>query len=127
MLSAFVLSLSLLLAPPKTINVIVVTLTKGGVTIPLSPAGRADLRRDPTITRINVQIEKLPLPSTFGPAMNSYVVWAVSPEGYLENVGELAVDKDKGHLETTSRFDQVGVFVTAEPHYMVDRPSGSVA
>jgi hypothetical protein len=96
------------------------------MTLPLQPAGRADIRRDPTLTRISVEIEKMQLPSSYGTGMNSFVLWAVSPEGDIENVGELAMDKDRGRLETTTRFDQVGFIVTAEPHYMVDRPSGAV-
>jgi hypothetical protein len=54
------------------------------------------------------------------------VVWAVSPEGDIENVGEVAVEKDKRRLETTTRFEQAGLFITAEPDYMVDRPSSEV-
>src|SRR5215467_5430734 len=126
MIAVLTLALSLLMAPPKSVVVVVVTLAKGGLTLPLQPAGRADLRRDPTMTRILVEIEKLQPPSTLGAGLNSYVVWAISPEGDIENVGELAMEKDKGHLETTTRFDQVGLLVSAEPHYMVDRPSAAV-
>jgi hypothetical protein len=125
MVAALVFGFLLLLAPPKTVDVVVVTLSRGGLTVPLQPSGRVDLRREPTLTRVSIEIDKLAPPASAAPAMNSYVVWAVSPEGYIENIGELAMDKDKGRLETTTRFDQVGLIITAEPHYMVDRPSNA--
>lgn len=126
MVAALGLIVSLLLAPAKTVDVVVVTVSKGAVSVPLQPSGRAEFKRDATVTRIVVEVDKLPPLSTFGPAMNTYVVWVVSPEGYIENLGELSWDKDKGRLEATTRFDQVGVFITAEPHYMVDRPSSAI-
>jgi hypothetical protein len=126
MLAALALSASLLLAPAKTFVVTVLTLPKGGVTVPLQPSGRAEMRRDATVTRISIEVDRLHPPSTLGTGLNSYVVWAISPEGYIENIGEIAVDKDRGRLDTFSRFDQLGLIITAEPHYMVDRPSEAV-
>jgi hypothetical protein len=58
--------------------------------------------------------------------MNALVVWAVSPEGIFENLGELDVKEAKASLEATTRFDRFGILITAEPHYMVDRPSLAV-
>jgi hypothetical protein len=127
MLATLSLSLLLLLMPAHTTSVVVLTLPRNSVTVSLPPSGKADLKRDATVSRISIEIKNLPPPSTFGAAMNSFVVWAVSPEGDLENVGELAIDKNKGRLQTTTKFDQVGLLVTAEPYYMVDRPSAAVA
>jgi hypothetical protein len=129
MIPASILGLSLLLVPVDTSDVIVVTVPARGdiVTLPLSPAGKVELRRDVTVSRVRIETENMKPASAFGSGLNTYIVWAVSPEGLVENIGELAVEKDKGRLETTARFEQAGILITAEPHYMVDRPSAAIA
>ena len=105
------------------------------VTVPLSseirvaliPAARTEIKREDTVTRVRVEIDKVVAPSTLGPAFNTYVVWAVSPEGILDNLGELDIKGVKGQFSATTRFTQFGVLITAEPHYMVDQPSSAVA
>ncbi len=124
---AFILFL-FLLSPAANAEVVVVTLpAKGDVTVPLAPAGKADLKRDGTVTRVKIELDRLAPASTVGPSLNTYVVWALSAEGIVENIGEIAVDKDRGRLEATTRFEQLGLLITAEPHYMVDRPGSAVA
>jgi flagellar motor protein MotB len=125
MMASLAMGLGLLIAAANA-NVVVVTLTKGSVTIPLDPSGKAELKRDGTVTRVKIELEHLVPPLVAGPAYNTYVAWSVSPEGSYENIGELELNKDKGRLEATTRFGQVGILVTAEPHYMVDRPSAAV-
>jgi hypothetical protein len=125
MIAPFALSLALWMAAASA-NVVVVTVPKGSVTIPLEPSGKAELKRDGTVTRVKIELERLVPPLVSGPAYNTYVAWSVSPEGSYENIGELDLDKNKGRLEATTRFGQVGILVTAEPHYMVDRPSAAV-
>ncbi|SRR5579884_1382019 len=127
MITALVLVVSLLTMQGKTTDVTVVTLSRGALSVPLQPTGKADLKRDPTMTRISIEVDRVAPPSSLGPVFNSFVVWAVSPEGYYQNVGELAFDKDRGRLETTTPFDQIGILITAEPHHLVDRPSAAVA
>ena len=127
MFAAFTLVMSLLLAATSA-DVVAVTLpARSDVTLPLAPAGRVELKRDPTVTLVRIELDRVPAPSTLGPAFNTYVAWVVSPEGNFENIGELAMDKDKARLEATTRFEQLGLLITAEPHYMVDRPSAAVA
>ena len=98
----------------------------GDVKISLTLGARAELKREGTVTRIKIEIDKIAAPSTHGPAFNTYVVWAISPEGILDNLGELDVKNMKGQFGGTTRFTQFGIFITAEPHYMVDRPSSAV-
>src|SRR5215475_3252351 len=126
-MSVLSLALSLLIMAAGTADVTVVSLLRGEVTAPLTPSGRAGMRREGTVTRVRIEIDRLGPPSAMGPALNSYVVWAVSPEGTYENIGEVLIEKDKGRFEATTRFEQVGILITAEPHFMVDRPSSAVA
>src|SRR5215510_4831232 len=117
-----------LLTAANNVDVVVATVqSKGDVTLPLAPVGRVDFRRDVTVTRVKVEIERVPPAYTMGSALNVYVAWAVSPEGACENLGEVPLDGAKGRLEATTRFEQIGLLITAEPHYMVDRPGSAVA
>jgi len=125
MIAFLTLALSLLFAA-SSIDVTVITIPKGDITVPLTPTGKAEMKRDGTITRIKIEFDRAAPPAAAGPAFSTYVVWAVSPEGIYENIGEILMDKDRGRLEATTRFEQVGLLITAEPHYMVDRPSSAV-
>lgn len=90
-------------------------------------AARSEIRREGTVTRIKIEIDHIAPPSTLGPALHTYVVWAISPDGILDNLGELDIKGTKGQFEATTRFTQFGIFITAEPHYLVDRPNSAIA
>jgi hypothetical protein len=90
--------------------------------ITFAPAGKGELKREGTVTFVKVDVDQLRPPVA---PMNTYVVWAVSPEGVFENLGELQINRNKGSFEGTTRLSQLGLLITAEPHYMVDRPSSN--
>lgn len=114
----------LLLLALTTTDIVVVSLpVKGDATVALMPSGKAELRRDGTITTAKIEIQRLPPIATLGAGANTFIAWSVSPEGFFENLGEL---DEKGQLQATTRFDHLGIMVTAEPHYLVDRPSSMV-
>jgi hypothetical protein len=122
------LAFALFLVAGTPAEVIVVNLpAKGTMSLNLTPSGKVDFQRAATLSLIHVEIDKLEVVQKLSPSMNAYVVWAISPEGGFENVGELAVSDGKGRLDTVTRFDQFGILVTAEPHYMVDRPNSVIA
>jgi len=108
------------------VDVINVPLDKA-ISVVLAPAGRVEMRRDGTVTRVRVEVERPQSPAALGRALNTYSVWAVSPEGLFENLGELNINGNKGQLEATTRLGQLGILITAEPHFMVDLPSAAVA
>src|SRR5262249_1654669 len=74
------------------------------VKITFAPAGKAELRREGTVTHVKIDLDQLRAPA---PPMNTYVVWAVSPEGILENIGELQINRNKGAFEGTTRLSQL--------------------
>jgi hypothetical protein len=118
---------TLLLLPPTPAEVTVVQFAaKGKASLTLGPKGKAEVERTGTVTRVAVQMEALQFPQVAKGGMNSYVVWAVSPEGIFENLGELEQSGAKGSLEATTRFDRFAILVTFEPHYMVDKPSSNI-
>jgi hypothetical protein len=111
----------------STVDLDVLTLPlSNDVKAALTPAGRSELRREGTVTHVRIDIDRVAPPSALGPALNTYVVWVVSPEGILDNLGELDVNGVKGQFNATTRLSQFGILITAEPHYMVDRPSAAV-
>ena len=97
----------------------------GDVKITFAPSGKAEVRREGTVTRLKIEVDRLRPPVSWGQSLNTYIVWAVSPEGIFDNLGELQVDREKGEFNGTTRLTQLGVLITAEPHYMVDRPSSA--
>jgi hypothetical protein len=121
------LLLNLLLTAATPVEILVVNFPlKGNVSVSIGPKGKADVERLGTVTRVALQLEQIQAAHTVLGGMNALVVWAVSPEGSFENLGELEVDGSKAFLEATTRFDRFGILITAEPHYMVDRPSVAV-
>lgn len=121
--------LSLLLAlAVSTVDVVTVSLPlQNDLKVALAPAGKAELKREGTLTRVRLEVDRLQPSNAFGAGFNTYVVWVISPEGILQNLGELDVNKNKGQFNATTPLGQFGIVITAEPHYMVDRPSSAVA
>jgi hypothetical protein len=54
-------------------------------------------------------------------------VWAISPDGRAQNLGELMVDgSNKGKLNTSTPLQTFALIVTAEPYYSVSQPGDIV-
>src|ERR1044071_2925758 len=50
--------------------------------------GEAIMERRKSVTLIQINIGRLPPPSQVGPAFTTYVIWAITPEGIADNLGE---------------------------------------
>src|SRR5215469_12841512 len=107
------------------LDIVTLPLTND-VRVPMGQSARADVRREGTVTRVRIEADKVAAPSTLAPVLNTYVVWAVSPEGVFDNLGELDVNGTKGQFSGTTRLTEFGLLITAEPHYMVDRPNSAI-
>jgi hypothetical protein len=117
----------LLLLALGTVDLDVISVpVSNEIKVALTPGARSEIKREDGTTRIRIEIDRLAAPSTLGAAFNTYVVWAASPEGILDNIGELEIKGTKAQFSATTRLSQFGILITAEPHYMVDRPSSSV-
>ena len=77
-------------------------------------------------TKIQVDVDKMPAAQTLGDDLLTYVVWAITPEGRAENLGELMLDGDHARLQTATELQSFGLIVTAEPYYAVTQPSDMV-
>jgi outer membrane protein OmpA-like peptidoglycan-associated protein len=95
----------------------------------LMPQGNGEAKIDAGkgVTSVEVQIQNMSQPSTLGTEFMTFVLWAVSPEGRTNNLGEIIIDKDgKGKLSATTPFQTFSLFVTAEPYFAVRQPSESM-
>ncbi len=127
MLPSVFLSLLLASAQSGPVDLSLVTFPSGsGVDLPLSPNGKVEVRREDTLSRVKVEIDRIDSLSNLDPRLRANIVWAVSPEGEFENLGELEIDGREAQLETTTALQRFGVIVTAEPHFMVDAPNQTV-
>jgi len=83
---------------------------------------KIEARRD--ITLIEVKVERLAQPGQLGTQFLTYVLWAISPDGRTNNLGEILVNEDgKGELKVTTQLQTFSLIVTSEPYYAVRQPS----
>lgn len=76
---------------------------------------------------IEAKFHHLQPASKFGLEYMTYVLWAITPEGRANNLGELLVDGGgSGGLHVTSDLQAFGMIVTAEPYFAVTQPSDVV-
>ncbi len=80
-------------------------------------------------SEINLSVSKMPRPFELGAGYATYVLWAISPEGQVDNLGEI---KRRGFFEfdskmrVTTKLQTFALIVTAEPHFLVRRPSQAI-
>jgi outer membrane protein OmpA-like peptidoglycan-associated protein len=77
--------------------------------------------------QINAVFEKLDPATKFGADYLTYVLWAITPEGKANNLGEILLNSD-GTMKTTvtTSLQTFGLIVTAEPYFAVSEPSDIV-
>ncbi len=80
-------------------------------------------------TEIELSVSKMPRPFELGRGYATYILWAISPEGQVDNLGEI---KRRGFFEfdskisVTTRLQTFSLLITAEPHFLVRRPSQEI-
>jgi outer membrane protein OmpA-like peptidoglycan-associated protein len=76
---------------------------------------------------IDAEFADLEKPTTFGNEYLTYVLWAISPEGRAENLGEVLLGGNhRSKVEVTTDLQAFALIVTAEPYYAVREPSNAV-
>lgn len=99
---------------------------KGTERLPKS-TGEAKVERKKGTTEIEIELDEMKPASYFGGDYSTYVLWVVSPEGHTDNVGEFILEGNRSKLNVSTPLETFGLFVTAEPHFLVDVPSRFVA
>ena len=74
---------------------------------------------------ITGDFDRMEPPTRFGPEYLTYVIWAITPEGRAENLGELQI-RDERKVRVTTELQAFGLIVTAEPYFAVTQPSDVV-
>jgi outer membrane protein OmpA-like peptidoglycan-associated protein len=92
--------------------------------------GEAKVERRKSVTLVQIDIGRLPPPSQVGPAFTTYVIWAITPEGIADNLGEyrqrdseLADNLFGSEIRTSTPHQTFSLIITAEPYYLVSAPS----
>jgi outer membrane protein OmpA-like peptidoglycan-associated protein len=86
-------------------------------------SGQAKVRRRPGVTEFELELRGLKPAISFGGDLNTYVVWAIAPEGRATNAGEVITEGDRARLKATTPLGTFALVVTAEPHFLVEEPS----
>ena len=80
-------------------------------------------------TEVDVSVSKMPRPFELGAGYATYILWAISPDGQVDNLGEI---KRRGFFEfdskisVTTPLQTFALIITAEPHFLVRRPSQAI-
>ena len=132
--AAVVAALSAGSALATEFNLVAVTYPEGKtVAIPMARTNatpnaaklEADVKFSAGQAMVEVSFKKMEPAILFGGDISSYVVWAITRDGAAENLGELIVDENNasgsGVYKTGKK--AFGLIVTAEPYYLVGKPS----
>ncbi len=76
--------------------------------------------------QIQAKFEGLQPATTFGPEYLTYVLWAITPDGRPNNLGEVVLNGGKSSIDVTTALQSFGLVVTAEPYFSVTQPSDVV-
>jgi len=88
--------------------------------------GEADVKSERGGIHVHADFKGLRPANSFGPAFLTYVLWAISPDGRPQNLGEILPAGTKNNIDVTVSLQAFGMIVTAEPYYSVSTPSDVV-
>src|SRR5712692_6965533 len=80
-------------------------------------------------TRVELNIDNLPRAYELGGVYTTYVLWAISPDGHVDNMGEIKRSGSglvDSKIDVTTSLQTFALIVTAEPHFLVHVPSRMV-
>jgi outer membrane protein OmpA-like peptidoglycan-associated protein len=98
---------------------------QGSPLLPLAK-GEAKISSERGRIAIDAEFKHLEPAQKFGTEYLTYVLWAITPEGKTNNLGEILLDGDQSKLKVTTSLQTFGLIVTAEPYYAVSEPSDAV-
>lgn len=98
---------------------------QGSPLLPLAK-GQARVTSERGRIAIDVEFKQLEPAQKFGAEYLTYVLWAITPEGKTNNLGEVLLDEGGSKLKVTTSLQTFGLIVTAEPYYAVSEPSDAV-
>jgi outer membrane protein OmpA-like peptidoglycan-associated protein len=98
----------------------------GGTELMPSASGEAKVESKSTRMEIEAKFDNFDEATKFGLEYLTYVLWAVSPQGRAENLGEIVLKSGTSHVKAITDMQTFGMIVTAEPYFAVTQPSNVV-
>src|SRR3984885_9639229 len=98
---------------------------KGTALLPLAK-GEAKVTSERGGIHIEARFQGLTPANGFGPEYLTYVLWAITPDGRPNNLGEVLPAGTKNNIDVTTALQSFGMIVTAEPYFSVTQPSDVV-
>lgn len=80
-------------------------------------------------TRVELAIDNLPRANELGGIYTTFILWAISPDGRVDNLGEIKRGGSPyiaSKLDVTTPLQTFSLIVTAEPHFLMKVPSRMV-
>src|SRR5215208_7168923 len=80
-------------------------------------------------TRVEFDVEDLPRASELGGIYTTYILWAISPDGHVDSLGEIKRSGStfvNSKLDVTTPLQTFAMILTAEPHFLMKVPSRMV-
>lgn len=80
-------------------------------------------------SRVELSIDNLPRAHELGGIYTTFVLWAISPDGRVDNLGEIKRGGSAyiaSKLDVTTPLQSFALIVTAEPHFLMKVPSRMV-
>src|SRR6185295_3097765 len=102
-----------------------VEVSLAGTTQRPTAKGKATVERwrKRNTSEIDISIENMIPAYNFGADYTTYVLWAITPAGQVDNLGEFRLSGGSARLKTATAYQTFAMIVTAEPHYLVRLPS----
>jgi outer membrane protein OmpA-like peptidoglycan-associated protein len=80
-------------------------------------------------TRVELAIDNLPRANELGGIYTTFILWAISPDGRVDNLGEIKRGGSAyiaSKLDVTTPLQTFALIITAEPHFLMKVPSRMV-
>jgi len=97
-----------------------------GTTLQPGARGEAKVESKRGYTEIEVEFDDMIPANRYGREYLTYVMWAVTPQGRSQNLGEVILKGTKSKLDVTTDLQSFGLIVTAEPYFAVSQPTDRV-
>lgn len=89
-------------------------------------SGEAEVESRRGFLEIDAEFRGLRPARTLGSEYFTYVLWAVTPQGRAQNLGELVLRGDRSSLRVTTELQAFALIVTAEPYFAITQPTDVV-
>ena len=89
-------------------------------------AGEAKIEAKKSSITIDAKFQSVEDATKFGLEYLTYVLWAISPEGRADSLGEVVIEHGNAHLKASTDMQTFALILTAEPYFAVTQPGNTV-